>query len=160
VIRLRQQQRRNFLAALVLSQGVPMILAGDEIGNSQGGNNNAYCQDNALTWLDWHGRDRTVEAHVAHLARLRADYPALSDPAFLGHEDVDWLAPAGHRFTERDWHDPACAALQMRIGPVLVLFNRTPERVTFILPPGDWDRDRAMVAPRSVVILTEQEPEP
>jgi len=160
IIAARRRDIMALLSTLFVSRGTIMLCAGDEFGRTQKGNNNAYCQDNALTWLDWHGRDRTVEAHVAHLARLRADYPALSDPAFLGHEDVDWLAPAGHRFTERDWHDPACAALQMRIGPVLVLFNRTPERVTFILPPGDWDRDRAMVAPRSVVILTEQEPEP
>lgn len=114
---LRRRQVRNMLATLLLSQGVPMILAGDEIGHSQKGNNNAYCQDNEISWIDWAGVDIEDEALLAFTRRLialRRDQPALRRPHWLiGHDntpngikDVLWFTPAGHEMQVGDWHVP------------------------------------------------------
>jgi isoamylase len=111
---LRARQKRNLIATLVLSQGVPMLLAGDEIERTQRGNNNAYCQDNDLSWLDWHidadGR-RFVE-FVSRLLRLRREHPAFRRTQFLqgrsirgAHiKDVVWLTPHGTEMSEQEWN--------------------------------------------------------
>ncbi len=104
---LRQRQKRNFMATLLLSQGVPMILAGDEMGRTQEGNNNAYCQDNELSWLDWKFSilDRNFLAFVRRMIRLRKEHPAFRRRRFFqGRElrgadakDITWLTPQAVR---------------------------------------------------------------
>jgi glycogen operon protein len=124
---LRARQRRNLLATLFLSQGTPMLLMGDEVGRSQKGNNNAYCQDTPTSWLDWAGLaadDRAFQAFVARLARLRREHPALRRRRFLhgrahdakGVPDVAWLAADGQRQALRHWHDPRNRCLGVLLG--------------------------------------------
>ena len=113
---LRERQKRNLLATLLLSQGTPLLLAGDEFGRTQQGNNNAYCQDNEIGWVDW---DIGPEGHaltvfVRKLLALRQQYPILRRGRFLtgqfdeelGVKDVTWMAVNGHEMTEGDWRNP------------------------------------------------------
>jgi len=115
IVRLREQQKRNLLATLLLSQGLPMLLGGDEFGRTQQGNNNAYCQDNETTWLDWEGIDEAGEALIAFtrkLIRLRREHLVFHRSRFFhGREipgttikDVVWLKPDGGEMREEDWH--------------------------------------------------------
>ena len=115
IVRMREQQKRNLLATLLLSQGLPMLLAGDEFGRSQQGNNNAYCQDNKTAWLNWEGIDESGEALMAFtrtLIRLRRDHIVFHRSRFFhGREipgtsikDVVWLKPDGEEMREEDWH--------------------------------------------------------
>ncbi len=112
---LRARQQRNLLATLLLSQGVPMLLGGDEIGRTQQGNNNTYCQDNEISWVDWQldGEARALLAFVRALVALVYREPLLRRAGFFtgtpvddrGTPDVRWLAPNGAEMTEADWHD-------------------------------------------------------
>ncbi|HVS77031.1 MAG TPA: glycogen debranching protein GlgX [Steroidobacteraceae bacterium] len=113
---LRAQQKRNLLAALLLSQGVPMLLAGDELGHTQQGNNNAYCQDGELAWLDWRldAERETFLEFVCTLIALRRRHPVFSRRRFLqgdtvteeGLREVIWLSPDGREMTDADWYVP------------------------------------------------------
>jgi len=111
VLALRARQRRNFLATLFLSQGVPMLLSGDEIGRTQGGNNNAYCQDNPLSWLDWEHVDESLLDLTAWLSHFRAQHPNLRRRRFfegrrlLGDAagDIAWFRPDGRLMGDADW---------------------------------------------------------
>jgi glycogen operon protein len=119
VLAARARTRRNLFATLMLSQGVPMILAGDEIGNSQGGNNNAYCQDNAIGWVDWPGADRGFLAFAQAMTAFRRAHPILRQELFLHSQtrelddlpDLFWWHPDGRPMTTADWEDPALAAV-------------------------------------------------
>ena len=114
---LRAQQRRNFLATLVLSQGVPMICHGDEIGRTQKGNNNGYCQDNGLTWMDWSAVDVDLLAFTRHLTEIRRAHPVFRRRRFFDGRpvgrrgldrlpDIEWFTPDGTEMTEENWaHD-------------------------------------------------------
>ncbi len=115
---LRERQKRNLLATLLFSQGTPMLLAGDEFGRTQQGNNNAYCQDNEISWVDWEAIDddgRALIAFVRKLTTLRHALPVLRRGRFLTGEtdeelqvkDVKWLSPAGVELTSEQWDDPA-----------------------------------------------------
>ncbi|MFN3845756.1 MAG: glycogen debranching protein GlgX [Paracoccaceae bacterium] len=123
VRRARALRKRNLLATLMLSQGVPMLLAGDEIGHSQGGNNNAYAQDNDVTWLDWAHADHSLTDFIARLAALRRAHPVLRQRRFLharkravdGLPDVRWLKPDGSEPNRHDWHDPSFRALGVEL---------------------------------------------
>ncbi|HET6620851.1 MAG TPA: glycogen debranching protein GlgX [Dongiaceae bacterium] len=134
VIAQRQQQKRNFLATLLLSLGTPMLLAGDEIGHSQGGNSNAYCQDNETTWIDWRSRsieDEALLAFTQRLVALRAAHPVLRRMRFLhgtkscprGIKDITWFAPQGNEKTPEQWMDPLARCfgvlLNGRAGPAV-----------------------------------------
>ena len=107
------------MATLLLSQGVPMILAGDEMGRTQLGNNNAYCQDNDISWVDWADVDEDLEAFVRLLIGLRRDYPALRrDRFFSGRrgpdasvKDISWITPEGREMTHQDWIAPYARSL-------------------------------------------------
>ncbi|MGR4870185.1 glycogen debranching protein GlgX [Variovorax sp. LARHSF232] len=124
---LRERQKRNFLATLLLSQGVPMLLAGDERGNSQGGNNNVYCQDNEISWIDWspdakaHAKAEALHDFVAQLIALRRQHPSFRRRSFfrgqLAHEsaakDVQWLRPDGVEMTAPDWEGEHVRCLGM-----------------------------------------------
>jgi glycogen operon protein len=122
----RALRKRNLLATLFLSQGVPMILAGDELGHSQQGNNNAYAQDNELTWIDWARADRGLEAFVGRLAALRRAHAVLRQKRFLhgkkragdGLPDVIWRRADGHSPAAGQWHDPAfrCLCVELRMA--------------------------------------------
>ncbi len=121
----RDLRKRNFLATLFVSQGVPMILAGDESGNTQGGNNNAYAQDNPTGWVDWAAADRHLAAFVGRLARMRRDHPVLRQKSFLhgdlrptdGLPDVIWRRADGRVPHPGDWHDAGfrCIGLELRM---------------------------------------------
>jgi glycogen operon protein len=100
---LRERQKRNFLTTLLLSQGVPMLLAGDEMGRTQRGNNNAYCQDNEISWVDWEHADESLIAYVSALIKLRSDHPAFRRRRFFDGEAIAWFTPAGDQMTGEDW---------------------------------------------------------
>lgn len=146
IVAARAQRKRNLLTTLLLSQGTPMLLAGDEMGHSQGGNNNAYAQDNDTTWIDWAKADTDLTAFVARLTALRRAHPVLRQRHFLhgryrGREDVPdvlWHRADGSRPEAYDWHDPAfrCLCVELRgavDGPILqdvifAVFNAGPEQ--------------------------------
>jgi glycogen operon protein len=114
VLRLRARQKRNLLATLLFSQGVPMLRAGDELSHSQRGNNNGYCQDNELSWLNWDLSEekRGFLSFVRRLISLRREHPVFRRRRFFegrplfGAEikDIAWLHPDGHEMTEEEWH--------------------------------------------------------
>jgi glycogen operon protein len=154
---LRMHQRRNLMATLLLSQGVPMILSGDEFGHSQAGNNNAYCQDNTVSWLDWDWNDEQKEflSFVQQMVALRRSHPVFARRQYLrGRGDITeiiWLTPSGAEMTEVEWnqHFARCLGVYLagdnlkrtdrRGRPVrddnfLVLFNAHYEKIDFMLP--------------------------
>ncbi len=128
---LRERQRRNLLATLFLAQGTPMLLAGDELNHSQQGNNNAYCQDNSTTWIDWtvHERESEFVDFTRRLIQLRKDYPLLRRDRFVhgkepfsatGFADIEWLGTDGKTMSDADWHEPPEHFLAMLLaGDVL-----------------------------------------
>jgi glycogen operon protein len=156
----RFAQMSNMLATLILSRGTPMLLAGDEFGRSQGGNNNAYCQDNEITWIDWEGIDpdgRSQAEFVRKLLMIRKALPMLRRGRFLtgaydeeiGVKDVTWLTPAGEEMTPENWKDPhgRCLGLLLdgraqetgirRVGDdstLLIVVNSHTDVVPFTLP--------------------------
>ena len=116
IVALRRRQAANLMATLCLSTGVPMITAGDERGRTQRGNNNAYCQDNEISWIDWRPDDAWLDVYEVTKAalRLRREHPALRQRHFFegrptirgGPKDLAWLHPSGREMTGDDWHDP------------------------------------------------------
>jgi len=149
VLALRGRLQRALLATLLLSRGTPMLLMGDELGHSQQGNNNAYCQDSALTWLDWTAPDsRSLAAYIARLTQLRRCDTALRGDLWLhgrpgpdGLPDVRWLRPDGAPLAAADWHDRQDRALMVQLAPpgadheTLLLFNPAGSDRLFTLPP-------------------------
>ncbi|HEV7371883.1 glycogen debranching protein GlgX, partial [Arenibaculum sp.] len=157
---LRARQMRNLLATLLLSQGTPMLLAGDEFARTQHGNNNGYCQDNEISWIDWQGIDddgRALTEFVRRLIALRQAYPLLRRSRFLtgeynadlGVKDVTWITPAGTEKTAEQWQDPQARALGMLMDgraqatgirrpasdkTLLLIVNAHHESVPFRLP--------------------------
>ncbi len=138
VRRLRRQQMRNFLATLLLSQGVPMLLAGDELGRSQGGNNNAYCQDNEIGWLNWDKIDKEGEAlleFTRQLVALRRKHIVFHRNRFFHGEiipgtevkDVVWLRPDSAEMTDSDWGDASAKALGVRLSGEAGLLHLTDQ---------------------------------
>jgi len=139
VLALRARQQRNFLATLLLSQGVPMLLAGDELGRSQGGNNNAYCQDNETSWLAW-PEDPPLVDFVASLIRLRRESPRFRRRQVLlaEQDDLVWYRPDGALMTPEDWGHAYARSVAVRLDDVLLCVNGWWEPLAFTLPPGDW----------------------
>ena len=140
----RSRAKANLLVTTILSQGVPMLLAGDELGHSQDGNNNAYCQDNPLSWLDWNGERSTAEL-VRRLLEIRRDFPQTRREDFPGTEELRWWHPSGRDMEVADWHDGSLRAMAIVLRALadgdrhLVLFvNGGPARVVFDLPEPDW----------------------
>jgi len=174
VLAERRRDLKALLATLFASRGTIMLTAGDELGRTQGGNNNAYSQDNATTWLDWQHRDRDLEAHAAALAALRRAYPALADPRLLtgsagpdGIPDVAWLSPGGTAKTVADWESAHAPGLTMLLGSggdgrLAVMVNRSRHAVAFHLParPGhhwpDAPDGRIALGPRAVAFAAEK----
>jgi glycogen operon protein len=127
VIALRDQQKRNFIATLFLSLGVPMFLAGDEIGRTQNGNNNAYCQDNEISWTDWEGirpEDERLRQFVRFLVNLRRQHRVFSRPRFFrgeavseaGLKDITWFTPEGREAAIEDWNNPTTHCIGYVLG--------------------------------------------
>jgi isoamylase len=161
VVTIRERQKRNFLATLFLSQGVPMLLAGDEIGNTQRGNNNAYCQDTDISWIDWNA-DRTqleLLEFTRRLIRMFGRHSVLHRRKFFqgrrirGSEvkDLTWFRPDGKEMSDEDWNDPFARSLGLRLAgdaieefdergnriiddTLLTLLNAHYEPVPFVLP--------------------------
>jgi glycogen operon protein len=148
VLALRARQQRVLLATLLLSLGTPMLLAGDEIGHSQRGNNNAYCQDNTITWLAWAHADQALCTFVQSVLALRQRLVLLQagqwwqTMASAQGPAAYWCDAAGQPLSAAAWDDPRSQALALQLqgaGPgVLLLLNPQPEPVTFALPPGGW----------------------
>ncbi len=150
----RALRARNMMATLLLSQGVPMILAGDEIANSQGGNNNAYAMDNPTGWIDWAAADWAFRDVVADLIALRKTQPALRQSRFLhsemrhdGTRNLIWWHPEGHEMTPEDWDDPTqtnvIVELRMAEGDphtCLIVLATGADPVDVVLPGGTWRR--------------------
>ncbi len=152
ILRQRCQLRRNQLACLFLAQGVPLLLAGDEVGNSQNGNNNAYCQDNETGWIDWdglrHKRDNMVD-FVAHMTALRRRFPQLRASHWVAPlvpkapNGVLWLTPQGNEMTETDWKFPDGRFVSYVLGavdshaPLYIVLNAASEAISFALPTLD-----------------------
>lgn len=145
ILKRRRQDVEALLATLFASRGAVMLTAGDEFGRSQKGNNNAYCQDNALTWLDWAKADQDLIETTARLAAMRQRFTCFTDPGFLtGDGDVEWIAPGGHRMTVADWENPDLPGLGMLLQSldretgdacrIAVLLNRSDIPVDFALP--------------------------
>lgn len=155
VVKLRKKQMRNFLATLFLSQGVPMLLAGDEFGRSQGGNNNAYCQDNEISWVDWRMRaaNHDLLEFVRLLAQLRRLHPEFRRETFLkgaasraGVKDVTWLNVRGAEMSQSDWRDANQRTLGIWFGEyagavehLLLLVNAADSEQSFGLPAAPAD---------------------
>jgi glycogen operon protein len=168
VIDCRERRKRSLISTLFLSQGVPMILGGDELSKTQGGNNNAYCQDNEINWYDWdlNEREQKFLRFVQRAAAFRKQHPTFRRRHFLkgaqddenGSSDAHWWHPEGHEMTDEDWNDGELTTFGLllrgdRIRHVdrygdpwaddtfLVIVNRGGEIVSFMLPASDEDEE-------------------
>ena len=165
VLCLRSRQQRNFLATLFLSQGVPMLLGGDEIGRTQQGNNNAYCQDNELSWYDWQKTDEDLLSFCRRLVHYRRDHPVFrrrrwfQGRPILGsqNKDIAWFTLKGKQMTEEDWNQGLAKVVGVFLNgktipnpnpkgePVVddnfyLIFNADHKKLYIRLPSSDWGR--------------------
>jgi glycogen operon protein len=165
---LRDRQMRNFIATLFLSQGVPMLLGGDEFARTQKGNNNAYCQDSEVSWVNWALSERQARMmdFTARMSRLRHEQPVLQRRRFFRGQqiwdsqlkDLAWFRPDGHEVTREDWARPSVRTVAFLLGgdaiatldedgsrlfgdTLLVLLNAHHEAVPFVLPNIEWGED-------------------
>lgn len=164
ILELRQRQRRNMLATVFLAQGTPMLLAGDEVGRSQDGNNNAYCQDNPISWVNWltiSDRERRFLEFTRRLIHLRHNHPVLRRSRFLhgqakseitGLPDIQWIHPNGNQMEEEHWHDGNARCLGLLLAgdagkymaadgqletddTLLIMLNACGDPIHFTMPP-------------------------
>ena len=137
----RVLSEKALLGSLLLSNGVPMLLAGDEFGNSQYGNNNGYCQDNEITWLKWDNFNQTLFDFTKQTIVLRKKIQSLQQGAWWSDENVEWLNTGGNPMTLDDWHNRESKALQVMLdGKYLFLINAKTEPQSFYLPKGKWKK--------------------
>jgi isoamylase len=166
----RARQQRNFFFTLLLSQGIPMIYQGDELGNSQGGNNNTYCQDSEISWIHWRERDEALLEFVKKLIQIRKDHPAFSRKRwFQGEpirggavEDVAWFAPTANPMDEERWNAPGAGSLgvffnglglrcvdekgeKMTDDNFYIMFNAERDEVLFTIPELKYGKDWELV---------------
>ncbi len=159
IVALRGRQQRNLLLTLLFSQGIPMVLGGDELGRTQRGNNNAWCQDNEISWFDWEHADRELLEFARRVIGIRREHPVFRRETFLtgtelrgsGLPDVWWFRPDGRRMTMRDWQQQPGRTLGVFLNGLeipsrteqgeeivddsfLLLFNAHSDWVTFTLP--------------------------
>jgi isoamylase len=149
---LRARQQRNLLTTLMLSQGIPMLLGGDELGRTQQGNNNAYCQDNEISWFNWHEADCALLAFARRLVTLRREHPVFRRRRWFSNGDIAWFRADGEPMADDDWQNPDTRSLAVFLdggalhdvdeagreisdSSFLVLFSAHHEPVTFTLPP-------------------------
>jgi glycogen operon protein len=162
VLACRAAQQRNLLTTLMLSQGVPMLVAGDEIGRTQGGNNNAYCQDNEISWHDWSHVDHDLFEFTKRLIELRQQHPSFRRRRYFqgrpirGTVDLGWCKPDGTEMTDDDWSDSHARSIGLFLNgesitdvdqrgqplvddSFLLLLNAHHELITWTLPTH-WTR--------------------
>jgi isoamylase len=163
---LRARQQRNFLTTLLLSQGVPMIAHGDELGRTQRGNNNVYCQDNELSWIDWAHADADLIEFTRTVSALRAAHPVFRRRRFfsgrpvrrrgsVGQPDIAWFAPDGSEMSDEDWETGFAKSVAVYLNgqgipnldergqrvtddSFVLCFNAHHEPIEFVLPPTDF----------------------
>jgi isoamylase len=163
VLTCRARQKRNFLATLLLSQGVPMLLGGDEAGRTQGGNNNAYCQDNEVSWFDWQNVDEALLAFARRLIDLRKRHPVFRRRRWFqgrpirGTVDLGWCKPDGAEMSDNDWEVGFARSVGVFLNgsgitdrdrrgrritdeSFLLLFNAHDERIDWTLP-RQWGKE-------------------
>jgi isoamylase len=185
IIKLRERQKRNLLSTLFLSQGVPMLVAGDEMGRTQGGNNNAYCQDNEISWLDWELDDRrkALLDFTKRIIALRNSQPVLQRRHFFRGDyiwdstwkDICWYRPDAEEMTLEDWSQPHGRALSLVLGgdaiqsadergqritgdSLLLLLNGHHEPIAFRLPEGKSGPDWLLELDTNNGLLTDSKP--
>jgi glycogen operon protein len=187
IVALREQSKRNFLTTLFLAQGVPMLLSGDELGRTQHGNNNAYCQDNEISWVDW-DRAREFEhltEFVIRLAALRREHPVFRRRRFFhgrqlrgqGVEDIAWLQPSGEPMSDEDWDNGYAKSLAVFLNgkgipeldsrgeritddSFLLLFNAHHEPMTFTVPDASYGEAWSVLLDTAAPLLDEAADEP
>ncbi len=167
---LRKKQVRNFLSTLMLSQGIPMLVAGDEMGKTQNGNNNAYCQDNELSWIDWKNMDQELVEFTSHLIRLRLDHHVFSRIQWFkykplnpsGVKDIEWFLPDGNIMTIADWESDTAKSVgvylsgdgipgktfdgqKIKDDNFYLIFNAHHEDKEFILPNEEWGEPWSLI---------------
>lgn len=182
IIALRSQQKRNFLVTLFLSQGVPMIVAGDESGRTQGGNNNAYCQDNEISWMDWQHADTDLLDFTRKLIHFRKNHPVLRRRDWFqglpvlhsGLQDIAWFLPDGTEMTEENWMHDFAKSLGVflngngirSLGPkgehilddsFYVIFNAYHDQLTYKLPPRKYGKKWTKVLDTSENVTAEND---
>jgi len=166
ILALREKQKRNLLTSLFLSQGVPMLVAGDEMGRTQGGNNNAYCQDNEISWLDWKGADKQLLDFTRKLIAFRKSHPVFCRHRWfkgqpikgVGLEDIAWFLPEGTEMTEENWNQDFAKSLGVFLNgrglravgtkgehitddSFYIIFNAYHDALPFVLPPEKFGRN-------------------
>jgi isoamylase len=162
---LRKKQVRNFLTTLFLSQGVPMLLAGDESGRTQKGNNNAYCQDNEISWLDWENKDDELLEFTSKLIHFRLEHPVFCRNKWFQHKhikakgitDIEWFLPEGTTMSDEHWNETLAKSIGIFLSgdelnswskrgekvlddTFYVMFNSNAEPVLFTLPDEKWSK--------------------
>ena len=186
ILELRTRQRRNLLLTLMMSQGVPMLLGGDELGRTQAGNNNAYCQDNETSWFDWEKVDESLLEYTAAVVALRREHPVFRRRRFFegaplhrgGVSDIEWFTPDGAEMTDAGWQTDQPGALMVFLNGAaiptpdargeavaddsyLLLFNAGPEPRPFTLPEARWGRSwRRVLDTAEFPLVGEQEAVP
>jgi isoamylase len=180
VIQLRQRQQRNFLTTLMLSQGVPMLLAGDEISRTQQGNNNAYCQDNEISWVNWEKADQQLLAFTRDLIHFVHQHPVFNRRRWFqglpirgtGVEDIEWFLPDGTIMTDKHWNESFAKTLAIFLngrgihypGPqgehifddsFYLIFNAHYEPIDFKLPPAKYGRQWTRVLDTTQLLFPE-----
>lgn len=184
ILELRNRQRRNFLVTLMLSQGVPMMVSGDELGRTQKGNNNAYCQDNEISWLDWDlpGSNATLLDFTRHLIYFRRQHPVFRRRKWFqgqaihgsGVSDIGWFNLDGAEMTDEQWNAGYAKAIEVFLNgeeipargsqgervmddSFMLLFNAHYEEIEFLLPEGLRDRHWQVIIDTKEPLLLEQE---
>jgi len=182
VNRLRFRQKRNLLTTLFLSQGVPMLLAGDEWGRTQQGNNNAYCQDNEICWMNWEQMDHELFEFTSRLIHFRREHPVFSRKNWFkgkpirgqGVEDIAWFTPDGEEMPDEAWQHDRAASLGIYLNGhglppgdmeeevidnhYYLLFNGLPKEVSFQLPGEAYGKQWKVVIDTSVGFTDDQQP--
>jgi isoamylase len=163
VIKLRQKQVRNFLTTLFLSQGIPMLVAGDEFGHTRNGNNNAYCQDNEISWLNWAKMDFELTEFTSQLIYMRLEHHVFSRLQWFSYQtidgtvvkDIEWFLPSGNILNKYDWEkennksigvylsgdgipDKSSEGKEVKDDNFFLIFNALHLPVTFLLPTEEW----------------------
>jgi glycogen operon protein len=163
IIRQRDKQKRNFLTTLFLSQGVPMIVAGDELSRTQRGNNNAYCQDNEISWVDWAGADQELQQFTSRLIHFYKSHPVFSRKRWfkgqpikgIGMKDIAWFLPSGNEMSEHNWNEDFAKCLGVYLSgsglrmvspkgeaifddSFYIVFNAAHHGMDFQLPPTSF----------------------
>jgi len=166
IVEIRNRQKRNFLATLFLSQGVPMLLAGDEIGRTQRGNNNSYCQDNEISWVDWEKADKDLLEFTRKLIHLRRNHAAFSRKNWFrgepikgkGIEDITWFQPNGSKMTPEHWDQNFAKSIAVFLNGqglhavnsegekvvddnFYIIFNASDQAIDYKLPGEDYAKD-------------------